>query len=258
MNSLPAVPALCCRHCNQQFSDPRFLKSHLKSRHQAFACSLCSLNFMGSTQLRIHVANVHVKLRPFKCSECPKAFESKNNLRTHMHTHNKEENGYQCPSCDYKNSSYLALRKHNYQEHMGRKFPYECHVCGTQFDKSDKLGFHLKKAHQVGVPKGFHRYTYVLEDGPVFRLKMEKTYEGQVVRGSKPQKPLPKIEDMEPVTYKVNVQVEQKFVKVNLEAVAINPDELESQVESIKAEPTTGDAGPRLTRAARKLLSVSN
>lgn len=145
---------------------------------------------MGDTQLKVHVANVHVKLRPFQCPDCPKSFPSKNNLRAHMHVHNKKEGGYQCTQCEYVGSSYLALRKHNYASHMGRNYPYECHLCGQQFQNVRQIGKHFKREHQLEVPEGFHRYTYRLEDGPVYRLKTMKSYDstGEYGEKTKPKK----------------------------------------------------------------------
>lgn len=259
-----ADPELCCPHCNQLFLKDTHLRGHVKNRHQAVICNICHLNFMGETQLKIHVANIHVKLRPFKCPDCPKAFPTKNNLRAHMHVHNEKEGGYQCSNCDYLGSSYLALRKHNYASHMGRNYPYECHLCGVQYDNARKLSTHFKKVHDLGVPEGFHRYTYRLEEGPVFHLKTYKTYEPNEKGLDKPlvsKIKMPRINV--PVKMEVKVEVEESSgaVKVELhtDSVLHSNDDVVVKTEQHKSLECTGaeggDPGKHIltrSRAAKK------
>lgn len=219
---------------------------------------------MGQTQLKIHVANVHVKLRPFQCPQCPKAFPSKNNLRAHMHTHDKKEGGYQCSNCDYLGTSYLALRKHNYASHMGRNYPYECHLCGIQFKHSCLLSKHFKKDHDLGIPVGFHRYTYRLDEGPVFHLKTIKTYEPNEKGLDQPQFPKIEMPAYEPgLRLDVKLEVEAKKV-IKVELLTIKCEQQSEVKEEEDGEGTLDldeeddDPGKRiLTRAARKLLDTS-
>lgn len=212
---------------------------------------------MGDTQLKVHVANVHVKLRPFKCPQCEKAFPSKNNLLAHMNVHDKKEGGYQCSNCDYLGSSYLALRKHNYASHMGRNYPYECHLCGILFDCAPKLGRHFKKVHNLGVPEGFHRYTYRLEEGPVFHLRTDKTYEPNEKGLDKPRFPKINLPTTLPVKLEVKVEIEEEsqLVKVKLESDLLHDNET-------KLDEEGDDDNPEKliltrSRAARKLLDTS-
>lgn len=201
---------------------------------------------MGETQLKIHVANVHVNLRPFKCPDCPKAFPSKNNLRAHMHVHDKKEGGFQCSNCNYLGSSYLALRKHNYASHMGRNYPYECHVCGIQFREAYKLSRHFKKVHNLGVPEGFHRYTYRLEEGPVFHLKTHKTYEPNQKGLDIPQAQRIEMPAQLPIKLEMKVEVEEAS------------DVIKVQLKTESVEPANGELGKRIltrSRAAKKLLA---
>lgn len=249
----------------------------MKNRHQAVVCNVCHMNFMGDTQLKVHVANVHVKLRPFQCPECPKAFPSRNNLRAHMHVHDTKEGGFQCSNCDYLGSSYLALRKHNYASHMGRNYPYECHLCGRQYKQSAQLSLHFRKAHDLGVPEGFHRYTYRLEEGPVFHLKTFKTYEPNAKGQDQPRFPKIEMATLDPPlqleVVKVEVDKATKGVKVELQANSSCVEVVSER--GIKTEGTetgeeeedvvVGDESDEnddpskriLTRAARKLLHTS-
>lgn len=253
-------PDLCCRHCNQLFLKKNHLETHLRNFHQGFICDICHLKFLSRGQLRIHVANVHVKLRPFKCDECDKAFPTKNNLRAHKHVHNKQENGFQCSNCDHKVSTYLGLRKHNYLMHMGRNYPYECHLCGKQVKQAISMATHFRNTHHLPVPEGFHRYTYRLEDGMVFRLKTTKTYEPNKTGEDKPRMPkmtLPEPQPMD-VQIKIEMQEEVALVKVDLQTI---PVERAIKVESSEknkntpADSVVVHSDTRiLTRAARRLL----
>ena len=144
-------------------------------------------------------------------------------LKNHMYTHDPpREGGYPCSHCDYVANSYRYSKVHIYKKHMGRDYPYECHLCGQQFSRTEKIGNHFKSVHQLAVPHGFNRFTYKLDEGPVYHLRLTKAdvNADKEPKEKKPKKVLPPIV---PMKMDVKLQVIGSDYVVELKAEKIDP-----------------------------------
>lgn len=98
----------------------------------------------------------------------------------------------------------------------------------------------------MGVPEGFHRYTYRLEEGLVFHLKTQKTYEPNQKGLDIPQSQRIQMSTEEPIKLEMKMEVknDSTVIKVQLKTECV--------------EPPNVDPGKRIltrSRAARKLLA---
>lgn len=126
------------------------------------------------------------------------------------------------------------------------------------------LNSHFKKVHQLGVPEGFHRYTYRLEDGPVYRLKMTKSYEPDDAPRVGKRK-LPQIVAQTiPLPIKLEVIEESNQIRVELNEGDNNTISIKYETESVNVKPEPGQITQEATkeictrsRAAKRLQNTS-
>ncbi|KAG1176897.1 hypothetical protein G6F48_007138 [Rhizopus delemar] len=82
-----------CPVCNQSFSRPHNLKSHLTthSEERPFQCEVCNHHFRRQHDLRRH-QKLHTGERPYVCTNCSRTFARLDALNRHC----KTENGSAC------------------------------------------------------------------------------------------------------------------------------------------------------------------
>ena len=112
-----------CRECPNIYYDVSNYKSHCKRHHSdqkqlKYLCDFCGKKFISPSDLKIHVAGVHLNIKKFVCEFC---------------------------GSSYKVASALTYHR---RSHTGEK-PHVCHVCSQSFAKPNALSRHLKLVHQL-------------------------------------------------------------------------------------------------------------
>ena len=74
-----------CTVCPKAFARREYLKIHVKNVHEKVKdhiCQICATSFGESSSLDRHVKSVHESRKCFKCTACPKVFFYKNSLKS--------------------------------------------------------------------------------------------------------------------------------------------------------------------------------
>lgn len=164
-----------CIVCDNKFTLPFKLNSHLKRYHVAYEnieCTLCSMSVLGPEKLKIHKRLYHLrKKEPSSCSNCGKVFYCKDSLIRHEKSHydideivcefcgksckgsralsehiqynHKDVRQINCKSCNKEFKSMKCLRRHENTAHKP-KIPVVCEICGKTLKNREQLKTHLQ------------------------------------------------------------------------------------------------------------------
>ena len=174
-----------CSYCGSQFSNEYDLKSHiisdhnsekldggsvsLKGKHQYQSnqedtnqevkkpklserkCSICSVWFISTYDLKKHVKSVHKGKKLFDCTFCAEKFLKNDDLTSHLlRAHNF--NPLECSQCNIEFISKKILAKHMALVHEGKKL-FECKLCTQNFlTRSDRTS-HLSLVHSYNMSR---------------------------------------------------------------------------------------------------------
>ena len=73
-----------CPRCNTTFSKVRYLKEHIKRKHETFECKICGdKSFYSDKGVERHVQKVHMQQKTFESVVCD---NKSNNSKPHIHT----------------------------------------------------------------------------------------------------------------------------------------------------------------------------
>ncbi|XP_039284831.1 zinc finger protein 236 isoform X2 [Nilaparvata lugens] len=114
------------------------------SKTSKFACTICGRKMKDTRNLRLHMENVHHKMRRFFCTFCSYTTYSRGSLLIHQRIHTGEK-PFKCDSCVYATSDHNSLRRHKMQ-HSGNK-PYNCPHCSYACIQASTYKTHLKSKH---------------------------------------------------------------------------------------------------------------
>ncbi|XP_044764560.1 transcriptional repressor CTCFL-like [Coccinella septempunctata] len=113
-----------CYFVGNQRSD---LQNHLNSAHvnmkPQYKCHLCDYT-SSKRSLKIHMDNVHLKVRRFMCTFCDYASNHEIRLRKHMNLAHREQQ--ECRSCADKKPLPIILRRR--KDAISEQCPFECKV----------------------------------------------------------------------------------------------------------------------------------
>ena len=62
-------------------------------------CEFCGRTFKAAMNLRVHVRNVHIRVRKFKCDQCDKEFVTRYLLQEHAQADHEGMPSHLCPIC---------------------------------------------------------------------------------------------------------------------------------------------------------------
>lgn len=131
-----------CDMCGTKFSRSQSLLRHRKihSEKQTSMCDLCGKKFHLVTRLKLHIENVHMKLKKFNCNICDMKFKYKVNLLEHQNVHTNTR-PFMCDVCgkSFKQSASLAVHKIFHTD----VFPFVCQYCRKKFRRKSDLKVHL-------------------------------------------------------------------------------------------------------------------
>ncbi|KAF1744932.1 hypothetical protein MXB_3480, partial [Myxobolus squamalis] len=97
-------------------------------------------------RLRVHVRQVHDKIKPYKCSTCTKEFSQSSSLTKHMRIHNGSR-PYKCLICEKVFTASSILTTHM-RQHTGEK-PFKCTICKKGFASHAAHHSHVRRSHKI-------------------------------------------------------------------------------------------------------------
>ena len=140
-----ASKELSCSCCGKKFSDESKLKAHMKDQKmkggEKHQCRHCQRSFASRKNLKVHLLNIHEKIRHF-CDQCGSSYSVKQNLLNHIHEKHvdlaqKPRPAYPCKECGKGFSRrYNLCKNHQFRDK-------------TQLLTCDRCGYSTKRAQQL-------------------------------------------------------------------------------------------------------------
>ena len=118
-----------------------------------FKCNQCTFSSRsGIQQVKIHIKEVHDKVKDIICKYCGSAFSRRSNLNQHVkNVHLKKSEGTTCSKCGLILSTTDNLKNHLEALHLNK---IKCKKCHSDFPDKAALKFHKKQVHEVRVDYG--------------------------------------------------------------------------------------------------------
>ncbi|XP_066903965.1 zinc finger protein 585A [Halyomorpha halys] len=129
-----------CEKCGRSYKNQSHLKRHLKT-HSGLTCHICQQLFSFPAQLKSHLS-MHAEEE--ECDICKKRF-SKKYLLHHKKIHKNTTKRKECPVC--KKLVTTSLKVHM-AKHSETK-EYKCEICSTEFTFKHSLTKHVRLKHNV-------------------------------------------------------------------------------------------------------------
>ncbi|XP_075976116.1 uncharacterized protein LOC142976569 [Anticarsia gemmatalis] len=148
-----------CPICSKAFKTSNQLSKHKqihKSGNTPVQCPNCLRELRNEQRLKIHIAEVHDKVKQFKCSQCDYTSTRKEQLKMHMRSHTGDK-PYACDVCEYRSGDHNALRRHKKQH--SKENVYKCKHCPYKTIQSTVFATHMITKHP-SVNTDIHRCTY--------------------------------------------------------------------------------------------------
>ena len=131
-----------CQICGYDCKDFHALAMHKMKHHPGlpknlYNCDFCPHTYANSSALKVHLFNVHLKLRLYKCELCGKEYGTNMTLRQHYQTTHVAN--FDCKLCGQQIKTRTKLSTHIEKEHELR-----CHKCFKQYENRSNLYHHLR------------------------------------------------------------------------------------------------------------------
>ena len=138
-----------CEECGKRFKNAKQCKVHIDEVHlkiKNFQCDLCDDSFTRKEHLENHKnSSLHENNLPFQCPICKKRFGLSWNFNTHVALH-EEKKPYQCELCDKYFALPRYLKTHTESVHE-KKRPHYCSICNKYYASKSVLNSHNKSFH---------------------------------------------------------------------------------------------------------------
>ncbi|XP_014668513.1 PREDICTED: zinc finger protein 423-like [Priapulus caudatus] len=143
-----------CPDCGRTFSNENSIDNHMKIHRAAgsiaYKCSLCTLEFAHSADMRQHFFETHSmgelqssrRKTTYACGDCDREFPCLSNLQGHAKLHAARCAPCRCPTCGKEFALARNLTIH-LRSHSGEK-PYECPICKKCFARKENRKTHMK------------------------------------------------------------------------------------------------------------------
>ena len=139
-----------CNECGLKLKNPYLLAKHKSVEHgEIFRCDQCDYTSKQNSNLKIHVATVHEKVR-FYCDQCESSYAQKQGLEHHIRAFH-EKIKVKCSECDFESTQKSHLQKHYRKKHLN--FRYTCEVCSQEFCDRYNFQVHMMKKHSIDIRK---------------------------------------------------------------------------------------------------------
>ena len=113
-----------CSKCPYQSASRYCARQHIQVNHmdvnkRPFACKICPVRCVLSSQLERHIKIVHTNAKPYHCPHCPASWWSACDLRKHMVVHTGER-PHHCPHCPQKFKRKDVMNTHIIRSHSSK------------------------------------------------------------------------------------------------------------------------------------------
>ncbi|XP_035700437.1 zinc finger protein 555-like isoform X2 [Folsomia candida] len=131
--------SLTCPVCGKGFIHLSNLKQHQlthrdRSARKEFLCKMCPRTFLSRLGLIYHIRTFHENQK-HSCDQCPKNFVTSSTLRRHraeVHPTNFEGGiSYACDKCEYQSHLKYRLNIHRIRQHVRKG--HMCYFCGKEY-----------------------------------------------------------------------------------------------------------------------------
>ncbi len=143
-----------CQHCDRTFANSTGRACHVESIHgggvRQFKCEAngCSKAFKFKSQLKLHTANVHERVKKYQCHKCEKIFVRPTTLQNHIAVIHDKTAKHQCKYCDLGFTVPYSLTRHIEAVHENKR-KHQCDKCGSSYNYATLLEKHMKAVHYV-------------------------------------------------------------------------------------------------------------
>ena len=137
-----------CDHCEKMFKKT-YLKLHIKEVHDKirdFVCDTCGMAFTQKSSLLKH-STVHTGLRAYKCDVCGKTYKTSSHLNTHKKIIHEGRRDHICMYCGKAFGAAEDLKLHTTVVHLGIK-KWKCEQCAMAYGQSHQLKSHMIRVHK--------------------------------------------------------------------------------------------------------------
>ncbi|XP_072938708.1 uncharacterized protein [Epargyreus clarus] len=137
-----------CSFCSKKFLKTKTLKVHMKQMHgkvrHPHSCGQCKESFISEQDLHIH-SSIHTKGPAWICNQCHKEFQERGKLRRHVRRHMAGKR-HACAACGKLFAERCALRRHA-RVHTGQapEKKHACHICDKRYSESGALAAHVSR-----------------------------------------------------------------------------------------------------------------
>uniref|UniRef100_A0A182PHG0 C2H2-type domain-containing protein n=1 Tax=Anopheles epiroticus TaxID=199890 RepID=A0A182PHG0_9DIPT len=138
-----------CEICGNVLKHRVSLEVHME-RHVGFThfqCPYCSSSFHTRTEVKNHLAAIHISEDRAECGECGAVFTSKKLLKQHLESHTEERN-FHCKDCERSFKTQHHLNRHIRAVHT-EVTRFHCEHCDVSYSRRDKLRMHVEKVHEI-------------------------------------------------------------------------------------------------------------
>lgn len=138
--------------CSAEFTDRRYLASHVEKQHRTWICDACGIKFGNRSCLNTHKAREHSKEQPsFSCEYCQQTFKIKSDVQAHIRRSHLAKTVFKCGTCGLEFTRKCTRDAHETRHSNVYNFP--CQQCEKKFKLKSALHKHIRKVHKE---PGFH------------------------------------------------------------------------------------------------------
>ena len=192
-----------CEICGKQYTNQSDLNVHVRTVHEGkkvekiFNCNFCNIKFTNWTQFKNHNEEVHgiqkSKEKRCKCDVCGTYFVSNSELKMHINNVHLKMKNHGCPLCPTKFGRKSDIKRHMNSVHYKKK-PNQCNICDEGFSRPDMLGDHLRSVHEENT----HKCDLCEKEfSSIFGLKAHQSSIHKESKKSENMKNEPKVENIE-------------------------------------------------------------
>ncbi|KAL3280191.1 hypothetical protein HHI36_017691 [Cryptolaemus montrouzieri] len=117
-----------------------------KVKGKNYKCHLCSFGANQWGRVRLHIEEVHFKLRTLNCELCSYVTTRKSTLKRHMNSVHATVKCHKCELCEYSSTTKGYIKKHVATVHMKIK-NYKCDMCTFTSATRTHLEIHMNDVH---------------------------------------------------------------------------------------------------------------
>ncbi|KAL9700482.1 hypothetical protein quinque_003923 [Culex quinquefasciatus] len=133
--------------CSAEFTDRRYLASHVEKQHRTWICDECGLQCSNRGYLTMHKVRQHSKNPPcFSCEYCQQVFKLKLDMQSHIKRVHLAETMFKCGTCGLEFKRKCTRDSHEICHSNVFNFP--CQQCDKKFKLRSQLMKHIRRVHK--------------------------------------------------------------------------------------------------------------